>query len=178
MTTTAPPEDQALRSALQLFMHIMAGVYFGCAVYLSIITRSVSPAISILGIGAFCAVPGVAGWLRKRSAAPVRHLGTAAALTWCAALLFGLGRAADHLYMVNGSYYPTWLATSVTITPEQVGVVGGAESLCHDHGIGDYFQKSNGTFLRCGVWSGVPKTFYIENYREAYQAWAKKEGVQ
>lgn len=99
-------------------------------------------------------------------------------LSWFALLLLGFVRVADHLYMVNANSYPKWLATPVTIEPDQVGVVFGTESLCHGHGVGDYFQKSNGTFLRCGVWSAIPKTYYIENYREAYRAWSDKEAAQ
>jgi len=158
--------------------HVAVGIYLGGLAYISIISRSLSPAIFMISTAAFVAVPGVAAWMMSFRGTVVRYVGLAMLIGWCSVLLLGLVRVIDHLYMVNGSSYPISLARTVSVEPEQVGLISGPGSLCLGHGFGQYYPKSNGMFLRCGKWEFLPKTFFIENFDEASEQWLATETAE
>lgn len=163
--------DVAIGKGVRLATHLMTGVMFGFIAYLSVMSRSLALATSMLIFMAFFTVPAIASTLRKSQMKPVRWLGVAALAGWVGTILYYMALTADHLYMVNGNTYPKWLAETVRVQPEKVLTIGGSDSLCAGHGIGDFFRKSNGMFLRCGVMGGSQKTYFIENFDEAYSAW-------
>lgn len=74
----------------------------------------------------------------------------------------------DHLYMVNGKHYPELLSHKVTVVSEGDSGISGLTELCHGRGGWDFFEKDNGTFMRCTtILSGSlawPTSYLIENY--------------
>ncbi|MGE8063898.1 hypothetical protein [Pseudomonas sp. NPDC089569] len=76
----------------------------------------------------------------------------------------------DHLYMVNGKHYPDLLSHKVTVASEGDNGISGLTELCHRRGGWDFFEKDNGTFMRCStILSGSlawPTTYKIENYEQ------------
>lgn len=160
--------NRAPYTSNRVLHHVAVGIYLGGLAYISIISRSLSPAIFMISIAAFVAVPGVAAWMMTFRASIARFVGLALLIGWCSVLLLGLVRVIDHLYMVNGSSYPISLARTVSVEPEQVSLISGPGSLCEGHGFGQFYSKSNGMFVRCGTWEFLPKTFFIENFDEAF----------
>lgn len=74
----------------------------------------------------------------------------------------------DHLYMVNGKHYPEFLSHKVSVVSKNDSGISGLLELCHGRGGWDFFEKDNGTFMRCTtILSGSlawPTTYLIENY--------------
>lgn len=165
-------------SSSRVMRHVAVGIYLGGLAYISIISRSLSPAIFMISTAAFFAVPGVVAWMMSFRGTVVRYVGLALLIGWSSILLLGLLRVIDHLYMVNGSSYPISLARTISAEPEQVGLISGPGSLCEGHGFGQFYPKSNGMFLRCGAWGFMPITFFIENFDEATEQWLATEAAE
>jgi predicted membrane channel-forming protein YqfA (hemolysin III family) len=172
---TASPQEEAVDVAigkgLRVATHVITGAMFGFIAYFSVMSRSLALAVSMLIFMAFFTVPAVASLLRKSQLKPLRWLGVAALAGWVGTILYYMALTADHLYMVNGNTYPKWLAETVRVQPDKVLTIGGSDSLCAGYGMGDFFRKENGMFLRCGVMGGSQKTYFIENFDEAYSAY-------
>ncbi|MGG5276271.1 hypothetical protein [Pseudomonas syringae pv. coryli] len=165
------PAEEPIRTGLEFACHAASGVMLGFIVYLSILSRSLALATSMLLLMGFLMVPSFAGFLRKQRMKALRVLGTVVLFGWFGMILNYMASMADHLYMVNGSSYPKWLVENVSIRPDEVFTVGGPNTLCAGYGTGMFYRKDNGVFLRCGSMGGSQKTYFIDNYDEAYSAW-------
>lgn len=170
-STHSASEDEGVQHSFSIFYHVSLGLWLGFAAYIAIAGRSASAGLNILTIGAFFAVPAICIAVRKWRWKWAKPLAALALVLWWAVILYGVSRLVDRLYIVNASTYPVWLATSVTVTPEQATAIGGSDSLCQGLGVGEFYRKENGVFLQCGAFQWWGKTFYIENYDEAYSAW-------
>lgn len=76
----------------------------------------------------------------------------------------------DHVYMVNGRYYPEILSTRVNVASNGDAGIAGFTALCGGRGGWEFYNKENGQFMRCttiitGAW-GWPKTYLIENMHQ------------
>lgn len=154
-------------AAMQICAVVAGGLFFG------LWHKSVPEAVNIMEIMIFWMAPMLGWTLRDAPGRALRTLGRWIIIGWAVFLLWVVLITVDRLMFVNSKTYPEWLATAVTLTPEQARSDRAWSVLCEGKATsyGSVEEKDNGAFMRCGFDWRPGNTFLIRNYREASRWW-------
>lgn len=132
-----------------LWNQINLGALLGCAAFLGILQRSWESFFSVAGIAAFFASGLLAAQMVGSPRRPLHVIGAVGCVAFCAVFIGWILITAERFYLVNGSSYPTFLATDVGhVDSKQVEALRVGEQ-CHDQVL-EIYEKTDFWILRCG----------------------------
>lgn len=132
-----------------LWTQINLGALLGVAAFLGILQRSWESFFSVAGIAAFLAGGLLAAQWVLSPRRPLRVLGGIGCVAFCAVIIGWFLITAERMYLVNGSSYPTFLATDVGHVDSKQAEALRVGEQCHDQVL-EIFEKTDFWILRCG----------------------------
>jgi len=94
-------------------MQVGIGLWLAIAVFLGLVQRSWDTFFGFAGVALFFAGVALAGVAIKSKRKPVRVLGALGVIAFVAVIVGLLLSGAERLYLVNGSHYPSFMASDL-----------------------------------------------------------------
>jgi hypothetical protein len=150
---------------LRVVEQLSIGAWLSMAAAFAILSRSPETAGLILIMGGIVMLPLLAMRGITSARKPLRWLSVVIVAAVTALMVIGLLSVIERVYVVNGSSYPSWLASGKLGDVDDAAVDHLRATACQNKTI-EIFQKDHFVVLRCGFawYEPSTRTFIADSY--------------